>query len=44
MLMSAQKASTHYDGSFTLPGKVMAGREAAPPPGPSRAEVPRSLA
>lgn len=25
-------------------GQVMAGREAAPPPGPSRAEVPRSLA
>ena len=37
--MSAQKASTDYDGSFTLPGEIRAGREAAPPPGPSRAEV-----
>jgi hypothetical protein len=41
--MSAQKASTDYDGSFTLPGEVRAGREAVPP-GPSRAEVLRSLA
>jgi hypothetical protein len=38
--MSTQKASTHYDGSFTLPGEVLAGREAVPPP----AEVLRSLA
>ena len=44
MLMSAQKASAHYDGSLILPGEVMAGRKAAPLPGPSRAEVPRSLA
>ena len=42
--MSAQKALTHYDGSFTLLGKIMAGREAAPPPGPSRAGVLWSLA
>jgi hypothetical protein len=42
--MSAQKASTHYDGSFTLPGEVMAGHEAAAPPGPSRPEVLWSLA
>jgi hypothetical protein len=33
-----------YDGSFTLPAEVMAGREAAPPPGPSRAEVARRQA
>jgi hypothetical protein len=44
MLMSAQNAPAHYDGSLTLPGEVMAGHEAAPPPGPSRAEVPRRLA
>src|ERR1700730_17673658 len=37
--MSAQKASTHYGGAFTLPGEVRAGGEAAPPPSPSRAEV-----
>jgi hypothetical protein len=42
--MSPQKASTDYDGSFTLPGDAVAGREATPPPGPSRAEVLRSLA
>jgi len=42
--MSAQKASTDYDGSFILPGEVWAGREAAPPPGPSRAGVLWSLA
>ena len=42
--MSAQKASTDYGGCFTLPGEVRAGRAAAPPPGPSRAEVLRSLA
>jgi|HubBroStandDraft_5_1064220.scaffolds.fasta_scaffold00523_11 hypothetical protein len=42
--MSAQEAPAHYDGSFTLPWEVMAGREAAPPAGPSRAEVPRGLA
>jgi hypothetical protein len=42
--MSAQKASTRYDGSFTLPGEVMAGHEAAAQAGPSRAEVPRMLA
>jgi hypothetical protein len=41
--MSAQKASTGYDGSVTLPGEVRAEREAAPP-GRSRAEVLRSLA
>ncbi len=35
---------TCLDRSFTLPGEVLAWREAAPPPGPSRAEVPRSLA
>jgi hypothetical protein len=34
------------DGAIValIRGEVMAGREAAPPPGPSRAEVPRSLA
>ena len=37
--MSAQKASTDYDGSFTLPGEVRAGREAAAPAGPSRSGV-----
>ena len=42
--MSAQKASTAYDGSFSLPGDLLAGREAVPPPGPSRAQVLRSLA
>jgi hypothetical protein len=42
--MSAQKASTDYDGSFTLPGEVRAGREAVPLLGPSRAQVLRSLA
>jgi hypothetical protein len=42
--MSAQKASTHYEGSFPLPGEVLAGREAVPPTVPSRAEVLRSLA
>jgi hypothetical protein len=42
--MSAHKASTDYDGSFTLPEEVLARREAIPPPGPSRAEVLRSLA
>jgi hypothetical protein len=42
--MSAQKASIDYDGSFALPLEVMAAREAAPPPGPSRADVLRSLA
>ena len=42
--MPAQKASTHYDGSVTLAGEVLAGREAVPLPGPSRAEVLRSLA
>jgi hypothetical protein len=41
--MSAQKG-IDYDGSFTLLGEVRAGRGAAPPPGPSRAEVLRSLA
>jgi carbonic anhydrase len=44
ILVSAQKAPAYYDGSFTVPGEVMAGHEAAPPPGPSRAEVPRRLA
>jgi hypothetical protein len=42
--MSAQKASTHYNGSFTLQGEVLAGREAGPAPGLSLAEVLRSLA
>jgi hypothetical protein len=42
--MSAQKASTDYDESFTLPGEVRAGREAALAAGPSRAEVLWSLA
>src|SRR4029077_13771200 len=37
--MSAQKASTDYDGSFTLPGEVRAGREAALAAGPSRSGV-----
>src|SRR5260370_23392971 len=37
--MSAQKASTDHGGSCTLRGEVRAGREAGPPPGPSRAAV-----
>src|SRR6478672_12588883 len=37
--MSAQKASTHYDGPLTLPGEVRARREAAAPAGPSRSGV-----
>ena len=40
----AVTASTRYDGSFTLPREVLAGREAVPPPAPSRAQVLRSLA
>ena len=42
--MPARKPLTHYGGSFTLPGEVLAGRVAVPLPGPSRAEVLRSLA
>jgi hypothetical protein len=42
--MSAQKLSAVYDGSFTLSGEVRAERDAAPPPGPWRADVLRSLA
>ena len=34
--MSAQKAPAHYDASFTLPGEVTAGHEAAPNPDPGR--------
>jgi hypothetical protein len=42
--MPAQKAPTHFDAPVTLPGEALAGREAVPMPGPSRAEVLRSLA
>jgi hypothetical protein len=42
--MPAQRAPAYYDGFFTQPAEVMAGHEAARPPGPSRAEVQRRLA
>jgi hypothetical protein len=44
MLMSAPKASSHYEGSFALPVDVMAVHEAVAPALPSRAETRRSRA
>ena len=44
MLMSAQKAPTYYDGSFTQPAEVMAGNEARPRPPARRAQRAWSLA